>query len=167
MGWNEKLSQVYICGQKLDVIALANMLSSATMLSTSSGNLQISLQWRHNDRNGVSNHQPHHCLFNRLFRRRSKKTPKLRVTGLLCVTGEFPAQRPVTLKMFPFDDVIMMCLLLGFQLRNWNYIIFQAIHFLPLAVISREVHGLHFSYSGRWDGMKSYHKYTYVARSWT
>ena len=31
---------------------------------------------------GVSNHQPHDCFFNCLFRRRSKKTPKLRVTGL-------------------------------------------------------------------------------------
>ena len=54
------------------------------------------LQWRHNGRNGVSNHQPHHCLLNRLLRRRSKKTSELRVTGL-CVgnspgTGEFPAQ---------------------------------------------------------------------------
>ena len=54
-----------------------------------------SLQWRHND--GVSNHQPHDCLLKRLFRRRSKKTSKLRVTGL-CegnspVTGEFPARR--------------------------------------------------------------------------
>ena len=26
-----------------------------------------SLQWRHNERDGVSNHQPHHCLLNRLF----------------------------------------------------------------------------------------------------
>ena len=34
------------------------------------------LQWRHNGHDGVSNHQPHHCLFNRLFRRRSKKTPR-------------------------------------------------------------------------------------------
>ena len=47
-------------------------------------------------RDGVSNHQPHDCLINRLFRHRSKKTPKLRVIGL-CVgnspgTGEFPAQ---------------------------------------------------------------------------
>ena len=42
------------------------------------------LQWRHNDHDGVSNHQPHGCLLNRLFRRRSKKTSKLRVTGL-CV----------------------------------------------------------------------------------
>ena len=54
-----------------------------------------SFRWRHNGCDSVSNHQPHHCLLNRLFRRRSK-TSKLRVTGL-CVgnspgTGEFPAQ---------------------------------------------------------------------------
>ena len=52
--------------------------------------------WRHNGRDGVSNHQPHDCLLNRSFRRRSKKTSKLRVTGLCAgnspVTGEFPAQ---------------------------------------------------------------------------
>ena len=29
--------------------------------------------WRHNDRDGVSNHQPHDCLLNCLFRRRSRK----------------------------------------------------------------------------------------------
>ena len=57
----------------------------------------ISSQWRHNERDGVSNHQPHDCLFSCLFRRKSKKTSKLRVTGL-CegnspVTGEFPAQK--------------------------------------------------------------------------
>ena len=54
------------------------------------------LRWRHNGRDGVSNHQPHDCLLNRLFRRRSKKTSKLRVTGLCAGnspgTGEFPAQ---------------------------------------------------------------------------
>ena len=44
----------------------------------------MSLHWRHNDHDGVSNHQPHGCLLNHLFRRRSKKTPTLRVTGL-CV----------------------------------------------------------------------------------
>ena len=54
------------------------------------------LHWRHNGRNSVSNHQPHDCLLNRLFRRSSKKTSQLHVTGL-CVgnspgTGEFPAQ---------------------------------------------------------------------------
>ena len=54
------------------------------------------LHWRHNGRDGVSNHQPHHCLLNRLFRPRSRKTSKLHVTGLCAgnspVTGEFPAQ---------------------------------------------------------------------------
>ena len=44
----------------------------------------ITLRWRHNGRDGVSNHQPHNCLLNRLFRRRSKKISKFRVTGL-CV----------------------------------------------------------------------------------
>ena len=55
------------------------------------------LQWRHNGLDCVSNHQPRDCLLNRLFRRRSKKTSKLSVTGLCVgnspVTGEFPAQR--------------------------------------------------------------------------
>ena len=41
-----------------------------------------SLHWRHDRYDGVSNHQPHGCLLNRLFRRRSKKTSKLRATGL-------------------------------------------------------------------------------------
>ena len=56
----------------------------------------VTLQWRHNGRNCVSNHQPRHCLLNRLFRRRSKKTSKHRVAGLCvgnsAVTNEFPAQ---------------------------------------------------------------------------
>ena len=58
--------------------------------------MQKPLQWRYNGRDGVSNHQPHHSLLNRLFRRRSKKTPKLLVTDLFAgnspVTGQFPVQ---------------------------------------------------------------------------
>ena len=60
------------------------------------GGLDFELWWRHNAHDGVSNHQPHHYLLNRLFRGRSKKTPKLHFTGLFAgnspVTGEFPAQ---------------------------------------------------------------------------
>ena len=55
-----------------------------------------SLQWRHNDHSGASNHRLHDCLINRLFTHRSKKTSKFRVTGLCegaSVTDEFPAQR--------------------------------------------------------------------------
>ena len=56
----------------------------------------MTLQWRHNEYDGVSNHQPHDCLHNGLLRRTTKKAPKLRITGL-CegnspVAGEFPAQ---------------------------------------------------------------------------
>ena len=71
----------------------------------------IALQWRHNDHDDVSNHQPHDCLLNRLFRRRSNKASKLGVSGL-CVGNSpgpvnSPHKGPVTRKMFPFDDVIM------------------------------------------------------------
>ena len=57
----------------------------------------LSLQWLYNERDGVSNHQPHDCLFKSLFRRIRKKTSKLRVIDLCAgnspVTGEFNAQR--------------------------------------------------------------------------
>ena len=56
----------------------------------------IPSRWRHNGRDGVSNHHPHDCLLKRLFRRRSKETLKLPVTWLCVgnslVTGEVPTQ---------------------------------------------------------------------------
>ena len=57
----------------------------------------VALQWRHHECHGLSNHPRLDYLLNRLLRRRSKKTSKLRVTGLCAgnspaVTGEFPAQ---------------------------------------------------------------------------
>ena len=57
---------------------------------------KMTLHWCQNDHSGVSNHQPHGCLLNHLFRRRWKKTSKPCVTGLCAEnspgTGEFPAQ---------------------------------------------------------------------------
>ena len=71
----------------------------------------FTLPWRHNDHDSVSNHQPHGCLLKRLFGRKSKKTSKLRVTGLCAGNSPGPVNSPhkrlVTQKMFPFDDVIM------------------------------------------------------------
>ena len=59
--------------------------------------MSFPLQWRNNGCDGASNHKPHYCLLNHLFKRRSKKASKLRVTGLCVgnspVTDEFPAQR--------------------------------------------------------------------------
>ena len=67
----------------------------------------ITLQWRHNGRDSVSNHQLHDCLLNRLFRRRSKKTSLAFVRGIHRGPVNSPHKWPVTRKMFPFDDVIM------------------------------------------------------------
>ena len=59
--------------------------------------IEAALRWRRNEHDGISNHQPLDCLVNCLFRRKSKKTSKLRVTSFCVrnslVTGEFPAQR--------------------------------------------------------------------------
>ena len=69
---------------------------SGYIMFPQNGDLDSS-QWRHNERDGVSNHQPHDCLLKRLFRHLWKKTSKLRVTGLCegnsLAIGEVPAQR--------------------------------------------------------------------------
>ena len=54
--------------------------------------MNVTLQWRHIGHNGFSNHQPHDCLLNCLFRRRSKKISKLRVTGLFAGNSPGTAQ---------------------------------------------------------------------------
>ena len=69
------------------------------------------LQWRHVERDGVSNYWCLDCLPNRLFKHRSKKTSKIRVT-VVCegnppVTGGSPHKGSVTRIMFSFDDVII------------------------------------------------------------
>ena len=69
------------------------------------------LQWRHNERVGVSNHQPHDCLLSRLFKCRSKKTSNSAslafVRGIQRGPVNSPHKGPVTRKMIPFDDVFM------------------------------------------------------------
>ena len=71
----------------------------------------LSLEWRLNERTGISNHRRLDCLLNRLFRRISKKATKLCVTGRC--DHRWPVDSPhkgsVTRKMFPFDDIIMWC----------------------------------------------------------
>ena len=65
-----------------------NWITAAQL--TEINNAPPSLQWRRNESDDVSNHQP------RLFGHRSKKTSKLRVTDLCAgnspETGEFPTQ---------------------------------------------------------------------------
>ena len=74
--------------------------------------LNSSLQWCHNEHNGVLNHQPHDCLFSRLFRRRSKKHQSsvslAFVWGIHRWSVNSSHKWPVTRKMISFDDVIML-----------------------------------------------------------
>ena len=97
----------------MNLCLLQDSLPQSCCLSSSCPpHLSRPLQWRHNDYDGVSNHQPHDCSLNHLFRCRSKKTSKLPVTGL-CVGNSpgpvnSPHKGPLTQKMFPFDDVIMI-----------------------------------------------------------
>ena len=53
-----------------------------------------SLQWRHNEPVGISNHRRLDRLLNRLFWRRSKKTSTLRVTGLCEGIHRWPVYSP-------------------------------------------------------------------------
>ena len=96
---------------------------------------ETALLWRHNGHDSVSNHQPHDCLLNRLFRRRSKKISKLRVTGLCAenihrVPVNSPHKWPVTRKMLPFDDFIM-------RTRNLNPLSWRGIIYLAYKVNTR------------------------------
>ena len=84
---------VIICVRKKDGSLISVFTSGKLHRPT---RLSLALRWRHNGHDGVWNHQPHHCLLNRLLGCGSKKTSKLRVTGLCARnspgTGEFPAQ---------------------------------------------------------------------------
>ena len=60
---------------------LGTNMSRSIFLTLCVLNLPNSLQWRHTECYDVWNHQPHDCLLYTLFRRRSKKTSKLRVNG--------------------------------------------------------------------------------------
>ena len=108
----------------------------------------IPLRWRHNDHTGVSNHQPHGCLLNRLFRLRSKKTSKLRVTGLCAGNSPGPVNSPhkgpVTRKIFPFDDVIMHGHIHG---RSWKYLghwYYSPPNWCQISWITQILHGHRF-----------------------
>ena len=83
----------YPCVYVISVMDFATSLSKSVCVCVCpSGN---------NECNGISNQRCIDCLPNRLFRCKSKKTPKLRTTGLCEVTSEFPAQRASNAENFP------------------------------------------------------------------
>ena len=75
---------------------------------------KITLQWRHNGRYSVSNHQSSDCLLNRLFiysgtdQRKHQSSASLAfVRGIHWKPVNSPHKWPATWKIFSFDDVIM------------------------------------------------------------
>ena len=89
----------------------------------------FSSKWRHNERDGVSNHRRILIACSTVFfRRRSKKTRKLRITGLCdgnpTVTVGFPSQRAS-----PFDDAIMDR---DNLVTSWNGKVFRIIGTLSM-----------------------------------
>ena len=71
----------------------------------------LSLRWRHNGDDSVSNHQPHDCLLNRYTgadQSKHQSSASLAfVWGIHLGLVNSPHKWPVTRKMFSFDDVIM------------------------------------------------------------
>ena len=98
--YTQQLTIIMVLSLVWDVTAINLKIRYQYVTSTdtrSRNEFQVSaLQWRHNERDFVSNHRRLKCLLNCRFRWRSKKTPNLRVAGLWAgnspVTGQFPAQ---------------------------------------------------------------------------
>ena len=69
----------------------------------------ISLQWRHNELDGVSNHQTRDCLLNRLFRNRKHQSSAslALVRWIHRWPMNSPHKGPVTRTIIPIDDVIV------------------------------------------------------------
>ena len=94
-GWvnNRKAGDLRRHHAHYNVIVMAHNVTTAVQ----GQKLCATSQGRHHESDKLSNHRRVDCLFNSLFRRRAKKTWKIRVTGL-CegnppVAGEFPSQR--------------------------------------------------------------------------
>ena len=121
------VTHMHIYNHMLVSIALLNnftklLLAVAIVFALGALTLHIvlwTLQWRHNGRNGVSDHRVLDCLLSRLFRLILKKIFKLRVTGLCVenssVNGEFPAHRAsdaenVSIRWRHHDSVALLLL---------------------------------------------------------
>ena len=94
---------------------------------------RATLQWRHNGHDNVSNHQPHDC-FSTIYldtdERKDQSSASLAfVRGNHRRPMNSPHKWPVTRKMFPFDDVIMVkwCFLFAYDILNnpWPLVFFS------------------------------------------
>ena len=100
------------------------------------------LRWRHNDHPVVSNHQPHGCLLNRLFRRRWKKTSKLRVTGLCAGNSPGPVNSPYKGQWRGKCFHLMTSSWAGIQACSWQlgiWTMYSQVIYTPVKVYCQNV----------------------------
>ena len=130
---------VVICRDFVDSVVYLLIWFSETSLAPkdistmASSKLQQTLQRRHNERDDVSNYRRLDCLFNRLLRRRSKKTSKLRVTGLsVGVIHRWPVDSPhkwpVTRKCFHLLTSAWNKTKRKLNERLWGCIVYAFLH---------------------------------------
>ena len=102
--WPTKLV-IYDCNDLLSLLFV-------TIVSIRLGEAVVeALRWRHNRRNGVSNHQPRHVystVYSGADERKHQSSASLAIVRWIHRGPvNSPHKWPVTRKMFPFDDVIM------------------------------------------------------------
>ena len=83
---------------------------------------RFTLEWRHNERHGFSNHRSLDCVLNRLFRRRSKKTSNSvspLVGGIHRWAVNSTPKGRVTRKCFHLMTSSCFCFFLGLMIYLW------------------------------------------------
>ena len=91
----------------------------------------FTLQLRHNERDGVSSHQYHDCLLNRYSGTDERKHQSSAINGLCAGIHRSPVNSPYKgprmRKMFPFDDIIMFCVLHMFSIYTPRHFLYAPI----------------------------------------
>ena len=85
--------------------------------------VNLSLQWSHNGRDGVSDHQPHDfylTVYTGADQRKHQSSASLAfVRGIHRWPVNSPHKGPVTRKTFPFDDVIMWTVIINYKYNRY------------------------------------------------
>ena len=94
-------------------VNFVRQLSQGAFLDNTLCNMKLfGIKWRHNGLDAISNHQPYHCLltvYSGGDQRKHQSSASLAfVRGIHRWPLNSSHKCPVTLKMFPFDDVIMI-----------------------------------------------------------
>ena len=84
----------------------------------------VSLQWRHNGHDAISNHQPHDCLLNLLSGLDQRKNQSSASLAFVWEIHQWLVNSshkwPIMRKMFPFDNITMLILIYALDACFWH-----------------------------------------------